>query len=262
VRSVGISTEDRYRWLADPSSAPAKYRDYFPQWAPEAVRRDSTGDMPFDKSFAEARLFYEMLRGKYSEVCNRELISVLDYGCGWGRITRFFVGDVSAENLWACDPNREFTQIFRECGIRANLVDTDWMSAQRFIQRQFDLVFSFSILTHSSEILTRNIFERFDELVAPGGLLVFTIRPEEFLTIEYDGGDRKAFGADNIPAAIADYKNGKFVYRPYDDVSPQWGVTVIPLPWLMQNMPTRFEYIGQVPDKFSAQLPVIFKAKQ
>ena len=46
---------------------------------------------------------------KYFEIyCDKEIkdSKILDYGCGWGRIIRFFLKDVPSRNLFAVDPDK------------------------------------------------------------------------------------------------------------------------------------------------------------
>ena len=60
-----------------------------------------TGDNALKVGFAGSRIFkklYEDVAGEFSACSN-----VLDFGCGWGRVIRFFLKDIDPSKLWGID---------------------------------------------------------------------------------------------------------------------------------------------------------------
>jgi Methyltransferase domain len=67
--------------------------------------------------------------------------AVLDFGCGWGRLTRFFARDVDTRALCGCDPVPEILDVCRETRVPAELEVSDPVPERLPFERSFDLVF-------------------------------------------------------------------------------------------------------------------------
>jgi ubiquinone/menaquinone biosynthesis C-methylase UbiE len=39
---------------------------------------------------------------------------MLDFGCGWGRMIRFFMKDIQTSKIWGSDPDKEMIEICKE----------------------------------------------------------------------------------------------------------------------------------------------------
>ena len=109
--------------------------------------------------------------------------AMLDFGCGYGRITRFLVGSLPAERLWVCDlvgDAVEFQQ--HRFGVRG------FRSAPRpeelappSAAPPFDLVYVGSLFTHLPPQRFSPWFDRLAGLLAPEGLLVMSVHDRELL---------------------------------------------------------------------------------
>lgn len=217
-------------------------KDTLPGWASDEVRQDSTGNFSFREHVLDASWFWRTVRNEFEAIAGKSIgdAVVADYGAGWGRIARFVNKDVPATSFYALEPNPVFQQIYADCRLPGHLVPTDWGSAEPTGIAGVDLVFSYSILTHSSEELTRNIVDRWTEMTRAGSLVAFTIRPGCFLA-ERDGD--MAIFADVDPAELERrYERGEFIYRPYSG-DTHWGVTLMPLSYLEQLMAGRFRIV-------------------
>jgi SAM-dependent methyltransferase len=117
---------------------------------------------------------YRHLRSMHARHGSGELPTarILDSGCGWGRLTRFFCRDVDPGCLHACEPDEELLQICRRSHLPAVLHQTDRPS-----EGNFDLVYSSSVFPHLSEASTVTYLTALHESLNPGGLLVLTIPP-------------------------------------------------------------------------------------
>jgi hypothetical protein len=214
-------------------------KSVLPGWAPDDIRHNSTGRFTFREHVLDASWFWRTVRQEFEKITDSEIrrAIVADYGAGWGRIARFVNKDVPAKQFYALEPNPVFQKIYSECRLPGTLVPTDWASKTTSNVKNVDLIISYSILTHSSERLTRNIVDRWAEMTKPGSLLAFTIRPGFYL--EETDGDMSVFAPEEHAQLPERYSRGEFIYAPYDG-SVDWGVTIIPLEWLNELLEGRF----------------------
>jgi SAM-dependent methyltransferase len=103
--------------------------------------------------------------------------SFLDFAAGYGRSTRFLVEHVPAERVTVGEIQRDalhFQQ--REFGVKtlASTSDPDELESST----RFDLVFVASLFTHLPDRTFGMWLARLWELVAPGGVLVFSVHDE------------------------------------------------------------------------------------
>src|SRR6266850_951076 len=94
----------------------------------------------------KVKLPYESHVGQLKE-CRR----LLDFGCGWGRIIRFFLKDVEPSALYGVDPVEDMVSLCR--------TDNRWCAFEvsprrppsRFPDGHFDLIYAYSVFSHLSE---------------------------------------------------------------------------------------------------------------
>jgi SAM-dependent methyltransferase len=129
--------------------------------------------------------FYDALRVRYGQHSRRELADsrVLDFGCGWGRLTRFFARDVAPGNLFGCDPVQPILDLCRRTRVPATLARSEFVPRRLPFAPPFDLAYAFSVFTHLSEPAHEASLRALHDSLARGGLLVVTIRPPAYLRL-------------------------------------------------------------------------------
>jgi SAM-dependent methyltransferase len=118
------------------------------------------------------------------------LRSVLDFGCGCGRVTRYweqFEGavagsDVNAAAIEWCRANLTFAR-FAENALAPPLV---------FEPESFDLVYALSVFTHLTEELQLAWRDEMLRVLRPGGLLLLTTHGKAYVS-RLDGDERARF---------------------------------------------------------------------
>ena len=265
----GAHPEHAFRGIDDDLFALLSGKDYpglagikaaLPDYPDVSWVQDCTGNLTLFEAMKEAVLFWGLAKDVYEQHGRRGPLSeatVVDYGAGWGRITRFCPKDVG--KVYAVEPNPVFHEIYRQTRMPTELVESDFMSANRLPISNVDLLFCFSILTHASDKLARNIAARWAEMLAPGGVVLFTIRPGSYL--EAQGGEIDRLSPKELAKAKKDYAAGRLAYWPYPD-SPDWGITIAPMAYLKKIFSRDFEIIG--PRYFLqnfTQLPIVMVRK-
>jgi len=132
---------------------------------------------------SQSKSFYSKLRESYERHAKRPLSSacVLDFGCGWGRLTRFLARDVAPGRLFGCDPVDGILDVCRANRVAATLARSEFLPEQLPFEERFDLAFAFSVFTHLSEAAHEKCLHALHRSLQPGGILIVTIRPPAYL---------------------------------------------------------------------------------
>lgn len=121
--------------------------------------------------------FYRHLRSMQSShgTGRSATTRILDFGCGWGRLTRFSCRDVDPGCLHACDTSEELLQICRRSHLPAVIHQVD-RAPDHLPERDFDLAYSFSAFTDLSGEAAAASLRALHGSLKPGGLLIVGIR--------------------------------------------------------------------------------------
>ena len=115
---------------------------------------------------------------------------VLDFGCGCGRVTRYFGehsgrvsgSDVNGEAVDWCRANLRFAQ-FETNGLAPPLAHAD---------ESFDLVYALSVFTHLTDDLQLAWRDELRRVLRPGGRLLITTHGRSYVP-RLDDGERERF---------------------------------------------------------------------
>jgi SAM-dependent methyltransferase len=178
-----------------------------------------------------------------------EAARVLDFGCGWGRLTRFFARDVAPGSLYGCDPVEEILEVCRRTRLPAVLAQSDFVPRRLPFDEDFDLVFAFSVFTHLSEAAHESSLDAIHSAMPPGGILIVTIRPPAYLEHSpFMGSVIEGLGPD--PEVAVAQPRHLFIAHAPDPEHPQYtggemtyGEAVITMPYIRERWAPRFEIL-------------------
>ena len=199
----------------------------------------------------ESTAFYRRLRERVDATSERPLAEarVLDFGCGWGRLTRYLARDVTPGRLYGCDPVASILDACRDAGVPAELAQSAFVPDRLPFDERFDVAFAFSVFTHLSETAHERCLAALNAGLAPGGILVVTIRPPEYLRFCADLHPLlAALGPD--PAARLEEPRYLFAPHAAEPSHPQYaggamtyGETVITLAYVRERWAPGFELL-------------------
>lgn len=116
-------------------------------------------------------------------------LSILDYGCGWGRISRLLPYFTAYDKIHLVDPLAACPEYFGDEKLVKRFQQFPALPGLNDVLPSFDICFLFSIFTHTPEFLTKEILEKIRSSPAKNTsgrtkakrrLLVLTVRPETF----------------------------------------------------------------------------------
>lgn len=168
---------------------------------------------------------------------------VLDYGCGWGRLARLMYFFVEEENLFGLDPWDRSIDICRRDGFGPNFLVSDYLPNDLPVHdNKFDLIYAFSVFTHLSERATVTNLKVLRRYLSDDGLLVITIRPEEYWKV--DPNATRTRSSDRL---ILLHESGGFAFQPHEreavDGDITYGDTSMSLEWIGDTFPD-LEVVG------------------
>jgi SAM-dependent methyltransferase len=196
----------------------------------------------------QSRTFYTKLRAAYRAHGPRPLAesTVLDFGCGWGRLTRYLLRDVAPGHLNGCDPVEGILEMCRANRIAATFARSEVIPERLPFDQRFDLVYAFSVFTHLSETAHEHSLAALHQCLRPGGILIATIRPPEYLS--YCDAMRSLF-EQHAHSGLADSRY-LFVPHPVDPRHPQasgdqieYGETVLTMAYVRERWSSWFELL-------------------
>jgi SAM-dependent methyltransferase len=223
-----------------------------PGFPPEEFQIETIGSAGPGALF-EAQRFYTLIK-RYAQRLGVSLdpreTTILDFGCGWGRMTRFFLKDLAAENIYGVDVSPVVIQICKSTMPYDNFSVIAAEPPTSFAANSFDIIFAYSVFSHLAEGVHIKWIEEFSRLLKPGGILVATTQPRRFLDLcesfrsETHESTSAGSGQNSgwhralancfldINAAYEDYDNGKYLYTATgggDHLPPSfYGETLIP----------------------------------
>jgi SAM-dependent methyltransferase len=219
-----------------------------------------------DQTMREAFAFYVLVKDFQERFGRRPLNTIVDFGCGWGRITRLFTREVETQQLWGIDCMSSAIDICRSTNTHSRFELVAPLPPTTLAPEAFDLIYAYSVFSHLSEAAHLAWLEEFRRVLKPGGLLVVTTRPREFIlhcaamreALRHQGeqpswtaGTNMSF--KNTAAALAQYDRGEFLFEPTGggDVldASFFGEACIPRRYVEQRWTRQFELVGYVDDR-------------
>jgi SAM-dependent methyltransferase len=260
VRDEGIAALPRFRELDDDlwtvllTRSYERYphiRELMPRLpAPELQLRwnGATGL----ELLTQGKVFYRRVRAAFARHADRRLTeaNVLDFGCGWGRLTRFFIRDLHLEGLYGCDTVESILNVCRDCGVPAQLARCDPRPERLPFETSFDLAVAFSVFTHLSEPAHDACLRAIHRSLARGGLLLATIRSPGYLLGHEMGAPlrEQLDGQDPLEA----FERPRYLFAPHQagPAHPQfqggemdYGEAVISLPYVRERWSELFDLL-------------------
>ncbi|MEO6223785.1 MAG: class I SAM-dependent methyltransferase [Vicinamibacterales bacterium] len=232
----GADDDDFWFWLnTEGCRRSEELRQLLPSMPDEQTQArtiGSAGDAALREGFNAYRLFKQIFQSHRGALTPDR--RVLDFGCGWGRIIRFFLKDLPATQLVGSDYAPHLLEICRTTNRWCDFVQTPASPPCGLPADGFDMIYLYSVFSHLSEDQQRAWRAEFHRLLKPGGLLVATTWDREFIercralrddpSLPCENNWRKELATVFVETErhLDDYDSGRFAYSPYSREIAPW----------------------------------------
>lgn len=146
--------------------------------------------------------------------------TILDFGCGCGRMVRFLRDYDSLPNsIHGCEVNADHVSWCRDNLHGIQISQCSALPPLPYQEQKFNLVYALSVFTHLSELNAANWLSEMRRVLAPNGILIVTIHGFAALTTIRDSVPHQAmFGLDRqqIVGILENFKENPFVFHKYN----------------------------------------------
>ena len=177
---------------------------------------------------------------------------VLDFGCGWGRIARFFLREVDKKNLYGAEAVPALAQACNETFESDQFLTIDQQGTLPFEDKQFDLVFANSVFSHLTLELNLHWLTEIHRVLDSKGMAMLTIINEDTFTSMIDSHQAdwlKKIGFDK-EQTLNELSDGKFIWKSTNRQGnlEGYGFAAIPMSWIEANWSDKFRIVETISD--------------
>ncbi|MDP8244007.1 MAG: class I SAM-dependent methyltransferase [Candidatus Hinthialibacter antarcticus] len=137
-------------------------------------RVDGTGIAPFFL-LKGAQNYWELIKAIEKHRTLNSIDTMLDWGCGSGRLIGFFAEYSDIPNIYGCDIDSEAVAWCHSNFSKQKFAKIPLMPPTKYAEDKFDLVVSFSVLTHLEREAQAAWLKEMERILKPGGLLLATV---------------------------------------------------------------------------------------
>lgn len=210
----------------------------------------------------EAFRFYTYVKA-YAEALAMPLhpkTQALDFGCGWGRLTRMLWNDINADSLHGVDVEPETLAICKGVGTPGNFFKIAPQGPLPFEDNKFDLIVAYSFFSHLPKKLADYWMAELHRVARSGCVIAYTTEPRRFLDfiLEIPTPPETSWHAglakfkDLIPKLYEDFDDKKFCYIPTSGGegldSDVYGDAIIPESYIKEAWGKYFRCFAYVDD--------------
>lgn len=168
-----------------------------PENPPEATQMKFVG-LSYESAYAEAETFVKVtdeFAAKHGRGGFASLDRIVDFGSGWGRITRTLLTKVAAPRVHALDVDEQMTALINLTlpGVNALSIAPDPPTV--IGEAAIDALIAFSVFSHLSGPSHEAWASEFGRIIRPGGVVAITVLDQAFFG--QVGGAQAAVAAGN-----------------------------------------------------------------
>lgn len=186
---------------------------------------------------------------------------ILDFGCGWGRIARFFQKETSLENIYGVEVLPELTAACESTFKTGNFHTIEQTGTLPFESNTFDVAFANSVFSHLDVELNMSWLAEIERVLKPGGVAALTIIDTDKYKQMANSGSAwfESLGIDGEDT-LQKLDSGEFVWATTNRTGELegYGLSFIPIDWINANWTDKMDLV-QVNTDYSQSVVVLQK---
>lgn len=231
-----------------------------------------------EKAIKEAFDFFKIAKNqsKKLQIPFNKNSKFLDFGSGWGRISRCFLKDLNSENMFGIDVFAYIVECCKKVMPYGNFSVCDFSPPTDFNNDTFDIIVSYSVFSHLPEDLHLKWIQEFSRILKPNGILVVTTFAKDFVFFcksalaKPSKSEWHKTMADAVKKeystyenALKEYKSGNFFHLPtgggYFLPKENYGWTVISKNYIKKNWKENFSFKKYINNRKLPQAVIIMQ---
>jgi SAM-dependent methyltransferase len=134
------------------------------------------------------------------------LRDVLDFGCGCGRVTRYWNG-LEDIRIYGTDINKYLVETSQRCVPFATISKNSMVARLDYPNQSFDLVYAFSVFTHLDLTAQKAWMDEFCRILRPDGILLLSVHGDAYKQRLVDQ-ELQAFNSGRPVVRLGQYPGG------------------------------------------------------
>lgn len=149
---------------------------------PDNTTQINTVGMAGKDTLREANIFFQDCVEHFQKSSNwfKRDKRLIDFGCGWGRIARFFLRDFEPQYIAGFDVEEGLLDICRSTFSGVEFHKCEPFPPTHLGERSTDFIVGYSVFSHLSEEACHYWMEEFARILRPGGMVAITTRGRPF----------------------------------------------------------------------------------
>lgn len=162
--------------------------------------------------------------------------SILDFGCGFGRLTKLLIEYAPNAKISGCEVNPDLVRRCIKSFPDAHFINNEVQPPLLSKDEEFDFIMSYSVFTHLDEETHIKWLRELSKKLKPGGVMIHSVHSRQAMRtmnlFSSEGLDKYNFeeGFDFIKS-----DGEKYHYNMYDNKLPDYGSTMIDKKYIINN---------------------------
>ena len=153
--------------------------------------------------------------------------SILEFGCGYGRLLEIVNIIHSKADIFGCDVSKSSIESCSKNIKNGKFVTNSIYPPLDYNDNSFDLIYTYSVFTHLSESNHLSWLKEFERLLKPGGYMIHSIKSYEFVKRALIFSPN-SLGKYNLNNPMDKFENNHLYHYVIDNNSePEYGLTII-----------------------------------
>lgn len=186
----------------------------------------------------QALAIFEALSQALSQYELKTNPKILDYGCGWGRVTRLMATLSNDNNIYGVDVDSRLVSSANECAKSITFNEIESMGQLPFETDTFDVIFANSVFSHLSERSAIATLGELMRVLSPDGWLIVSVLEQKEMDKFYSNPNQsewieKILGSQDYASRILRQNN--FVWgdtKRWDN----YGIAIMNDAWLCETL--------------------------